>query len=228
MTPPDKDNLTNPGVDENDALLSDVNFGDLGETGTMGSDEGRPLPKKVELDIDDMILDEDEEPPEITEPEPIEEITPEEEPEPAPAKFSRFKLAILAAAALLVLIAVAVPVIIMTTGEKVETEPAKPANPLDNMIQSPFVINFPVADREIIMKMTLAASFPNEVVQQEFQIRQVVIRDLIFRYAQGLGPEMLNDTDYRAQLGTELAQLINETLTQGQVKNVAVLEIVTM
>jgi flagellar basal body-associated protein FliL len=216
------------GGNEDDAFLKDIDFGELGESGAIGLDEGRPLPKKVELDIDDMILEDDEEPPETTEPEPVEEAAPEEEPEPAPAKFSRFKMALLAMAAILVLAAVAVPVIIMTRGDKVETETVKPANPLDNLIQAPFVINFPGDKQDIILKMTVAVSFPNQAVQQEFQTQLVVIRDLIFRYALGAGFDSLNDQASRSILSQELAQLINENMKQGTVKSVDIIEIVTM
>ena len=100
--PDDKTTGASP-KSEDDNLLKDLNIDDV--EGLEGAQlaGGQPLPKKVELDIDDMLLEEDEEeaPPEapevpasapVREPVPEPEAAPSEEAKPPRRKISTVKL----------------------------------------------------------------------------------------------------------------------------------------
>ena len=139
---------------EDDNLLKDLNIDDV--EGLEGAQlaGGQPLPKKVELDIDDMLLEEDEEeaPPEepeapapepVGEPVPEAEAAPSEEEKPPRRKISTTKLILLILAVVLPLTIIIAPIIYIYMDKPVETTQQPAPLPMPEMLElKPFVINY--------------------------------------------------------------------------------------
>jgi flagellar basal body-associated protein FliL len=152
--PEEKSGGNSPSSDDN--LLKDLNIDDV--EGLEGAQlaGGQPLPKKVELDIDDMLLEEDEEeaapeePKEAApapEPEPIPEseaAPSEEEVKPPRRKISTFKLVLLILAFVLPLIIIVAPIIYIYWNQPAETPVQQAPLPVPEMLElKPFIINYP-------------------------------------------------------------------------------------
>jgi flagellar basal body-associated protein FliL len=151
---------TSPGSD-GDNLLKDLNIDDVEGLEDAQIAGGQPLPKKVELDIDDMMLEEDEEeaaPEEskaaapLPEPElpPSPETAPSEaEEKPPRRKISTTKLILLILAFVLPLVIIVAPVIYIFFDKPVETTEPQVPPPVPKMLElKPFIINFPSVTAE--------------------------------------------------------------------------------
>ncbi|MEW5723329.1 MAG: flagellar basal body-associated FliL family protein [Thermodesulfobacteriota bacterium] len=226
--PPEK--KRGPGDDN---LLKDLDLTQVEGLEGVHIEEGRPLPKKVELDVDDLLLEEEAE--EAPKKEPA-AAPPKEEPAPEPEakeeaaaapkpRLSLFKVGLLAAAVLVP--ALVLLLIVLLSGEK----PAPPTPPTaqvagpTSLELKPFVLNFPQGDGEVIMELEVAVYFPDELTRREFEERTLVLRDLIFRYVQGRDPAVLAEPQAGVELSGKLAELINRHLEQGQVHRVKVLRL---
>ena len=106
---PPQDDINNFGNGKNDDE-GGAGFSDAEGLAEAQSEAGRPLPKKVELDIDDMLLEEDIEealeealPPPAPVEEPLPEPVAEPKPEKPARKISRFKLLIIGLSAFFLL-----------------------------------------------------------------------------------------------------------------------------
>jgi flagellar basal body-associated protein FliL len=191
--------------------------------------EERNLPKKVELDIDDLILeDEDveipEEKPEAAPEEPKDEVVEEEEePEEVKSKFSKLKLSLIASAVVIPLAAVTLW-LILGKGEKPEIKP-EPQAVLEKLELLPFIVNLPRQQSELIFKFKMSLSFPTILAKDEFAGQTAAMRDLIYRYLQGREPDLLEDPEAKTLLAEELAGLLNESLKKGRIESLQILEL---
>ena len=233
MADPEKNGSMDSTSSDDDLLLEDVDFGDMKGLEDAAQDSERALPRKVELDIDDMLLEEEEFPEEAeeegaapaeepeAEPETAPAEEPEAEPEAAPGGISRFKLILIAAGGLVVLgIAVIAAFVLLsnnsTDGKSVITGPAK-------VELAPFVINFTGEKEEVIAEFILSVTFPTPEAKAEFESRSVVLRDLVFRYVQGQGAGILDDAEGRKKLLIGLKDIFDQTLKTGPVEQVKIL-----
>ena len=225
----DEDNKFSLGASNSeDALLTDLNLG--GEAmGGAEFDQGRPLPKKVELDIDDMLLEsEEEEPPPPPRPRRPHRKFPNRRRKKRRKRsspgFPKKKLAILMGIAALVLTVIAAPIIYIF-GEKEEktVEEAIPKPP--KLYLKPFIVNFPAKERDRLVKVSLAVEFPNNAVESEFNHDLPVLRDLIFRFIQGQGPAISRPKADMDELIKQITGLLNGLLKAGRVDKVEILEI---
>ena len=212
---------------EDEEIIEDLNLDDSSFTVDNSiAEAGRPLPKKVELDIDDMAFEDDEEEiPEVDqepEIEPVEVQPAEEEPAPPRRRWSRPKILVLIALVLLpLLIGGGVAYKLFFQPEPPPEEPAGP--PSVNL--KPFLINYPGPQKDTIATLTLKIVFPNPVIEEEFNTRSPVVRDLIFRYVQGLGPQALTaGPEARDLMLIDLANIINSTLEPNRILKVDILE----
>ena len=191
------------GLPGEEGLGTDIPAGDHG------------MPKKVELDIDDLSWEDDEEEPEvdsgpIVEPEPEPAPPVEEKEEEPPKKFSMFKLAIIGGATLVVIVALLAGYMFLFQ-DKEEPPPQTAAKP--GMVElRPFVINYPAQDHEIIILLSLALRFPDEATRTAFDARKPLVRDLIFRVVQGYDPNDLTAAGSREKIQEVLGQLVNQEM----------------
>lgn len=199
-------------------------------------EQDRALPKKVELDIDDLILEDetveipDEEPEETTEaPEKEEEeagTETEKKLGEAKPKLSKAKLAIMASAVVIPLIVV-ILWLTLSNGKKTEPDPQPPAA-VEKLELLPFIVNLPRQQNELILKFRMSLSFPTALAKEEFEGRTATMRDLIYRYLQGREPDLLEDPEAKTLLAEELAGLLNESLKQGRIESLQILELSMM
>ncbi|MBF0529459.1 MAG: hypothetical protein HQK55_09340 [Deltaproteobacteria bacterium] len=231
-TPPQKPG-NKPGDSGDEALLQDLKLSDIEEVGGTVAQTGRPLPKKVELDIDDMLLEE--EPPaqikpEPKKPEPVKELTPlpaeeaSEDEEPK-ARISKKKIAIISA---LLIIPLALAILFFLPGKPKPTpvHTKKVATgPVDVVLQ-PFVINFPgqSSGKEPLMYIKFSIFFTTVEGKHEFDAQTVMFRDLIFRFIQGRGPIPFGNSPVRTEMIQSLIVLINEHMKHGQADQLQILE----
>ena len=212
-----------------DDLLRNLNLENVEGLEGIQVESGRPLPKKVELDIDDLLLEEDEveAPPTAAEKQAAEapaaeEAAGEEDKEEAPApRISWFKLAIVASGVLVPLMVLVVVGVIYFRTPAPPVPPPKPAEVGQaNLELLPFVINFPLDKGEMLIEMEMALYFDNPGGQREFESQNLYWRDLIYRYVQGKNPAELKEPVTRDSLSRELVELINAGLKTGQVLRV--------
>ncbi len=208
---------------------------DFDDTSGLEIEEDRALPKKVELDIDDLILededveipdDEPDEEPEASEEEEAAEVEEEEEPDKAKPKFSKAKLAILASALLIPLTA-GILWLTLSDGKKPEPAP-QPQVAVEKLELLPFIVNLPLQQKELILKFRLSVSFQTTMVKAEFEGQTASMRDLIYRYLQGREPELLEDPEAKTLLAEELAGLLNGSLKKGRLESLQILELIMM
>lgn len=208
----------------------DLDLDDVQGLEAAQKEDARPLPKKVELDIDDMLLEEEEDeedelPEELPPPTPVEAPSA---PVPAPApeekpksKISPVKLAVLGA---LVLIPIIVVVMLYVFVLRDDSGTPEGAAAEVNVELKPFVVNFPAEEGrdEVIIRVFLSATFPDEATKNEFDDQRVVVRDLIFRYIQGQEAAKVSNVDSAEELGRNLTSLVNEALKKGRIKSIRV------
>lgn len=173
---------------------------------------GRPLPKKVELDIDELGEPGEEE---EEEPAPL-EAPPEEEAE-VPVRKPLAKLLLLGGGALVVLLALVGLVLFLVSGP--EEAPRQAGGPTTLRLE-PFLVNLTGPGRETVLKLTMAVTFSSPQAQEEFLTRRLALRDLIYRYIQGNGAGDLNQPQAKTALQDGLIRLLNESLRAGGVKQV--------
>lgn len=235
MADEEKNDVFIPPASGDDELLEDLNISDMDGLSDEAAEGGRPLPKKVELDIDDMMLEEeDEEEPEEPEPEPepepeeIEEPAPEPEEEPKKKKgrLSLVKLIILALAVIIPLVAAA-GVYKWYSDKKAAEAQKKQAAPIGPILLElkAFVINYPGAEQDQVVRLTMALTFPTPILAQEFKVNEIKVRNSIYLFLQGQGPEVFNDSETKAQLIDKLKYLINGNLSQGKINKIQLLSI---
>ncbi|MEW6266655.1 MAG: hypothetical protein AB1641_26585 [Thermodesulfobacteriota bacterium] len=214
-----------------DNMLQDLNLADIEGLEGAHLEGGRPLPKKVELDIDDMFLEEEEAAKPEEKPAPPAKEEPEKEAaaelpakpaeEPKP-RSPYLKIGLIAGAALVV--AVLAAGLILSKMKTPPEPPPKAAVPLE-MELSPFVVNHTGREREVIQELKLFVAFSDAQGRLEFENKTLIMRDIIFRFLQGRGPLASNDNKAKSDLGTALTELINRTLKQGQAKQVLILKV---
>ncbi|MDY6851384.1 MAG: flagellar basal body-associated FliL family protein [Thermodesulfobacteriota bacterium] len=228
MAEEDKD-LNEPDFGQDEAeQLEDLDLGEVDSLQDTDTEAGRSLPKKVELDIDDMdfgVEEDKEEEPEEPEEEPKE--TPEQpEPEENEAKaspqYSSYKVAFLAGVALTILAVAAGLLIFFMPSPQ---QPVAVDEHLKIELQ-PFIINFPAPDEDVIIKLTLSLSFPSAGAMDEFTGRRTALRDLVFRFIQGQGPVNSDNPEVKAKLRKGLIGLINESLEKGGVKQLKIVDLI--
>lgn len=183
----------NPESDDDD-LLKDLDAGEINGNGP--ADSSRPLPKKVELDIDDFLEEEiedepppaaEEKPPPPVKEEPKTDKKPVEEPH---KRFSRKKLILLGSSGLVLLAVIAGAVFFLL---KDKEPPPDNTPPPVNMIElKAFLVNFPPPNDAFILKLELSIKFPNQLVLQDFSNNRLIQRDRIYRMVQSLGPTVMN------------------------------------
>ena len=226
--PPDKDDQDSDL--ELAAALGEAGLEDKPGAGQAAGESGRSLPKKVELDIDDMLLREIA-PPEATPPPAVEQIPePIEEkevPAPAPApkkkpKISRKKLLILGGAVLLPLMLTFVAVIWFFFSEE-KPSPEEKAAALPQIVRlAPFIVNYPEARPEIVVRVEISLTFADASAEALFEGRKIPMRDIVFRYLQGRGPAVVRDPQASTALSQGLMRLLEEHFASGAVKNVEI------
>ncbi|MFH1135155.1 MAG: flagellar basal body-associated FliL family protein [Pseudomonadota bacterium] len=221
--PKDVDDLMR---DDEEALLKDLNLDDVDVSSDAQASGGRALPKKVELDIDDLGLDEEEPAaPEKPEPEPLPAPPPlkDEVARPKP-RLSRTKLILFIAAAVLPLLIGGGVAAWYFLREK-EPPPQVEVGP-GQLELLPFIVNFPGSNPERLLELKLAVVFKNQQDQAAFESESNKLRDLIYRFVQGKKPDDLEDSpETKKELSLELAQLINASLKNVTVDRVVVVEI---
>jgi flagellar basal body-associated protein FliL len=180
----------NAGPDDDD-LLKGLDGGLDKEQAS--ADSSRPLPKKVELDIDDFLEEEIEEeppppPPTEEKPAPPPEELPgdEEEPSEKPKRFALPKLILLVSIVLIPLLAITATALYLLRDD--EPPPEEPKTIINTIDLNPFLINFPPPNNLFILKLDLSIKFPNPLILQDFQNNRLIQRDRIYRLVQGLGP----------------------------------------
>jgi flagellar basal body-associated protein FliL len=206
--------------EEDEALLNELDAD--GE-----NDEQSPLPRKVELDIDDMVFeDEEEEEGEEEEAEPEPELDleePEAEPaeeEPKPkGRRSKKKLLFIGLLALVPLLGLGAAAYLFL-GDQSEPEVVQePVTP--SLTLKPFVINYAPREKNVAT-LVLTVTFPSPEIMSEFERQIIVFRDKIYRYAQGMGPGPIDDLDAQQGMMTDLSLLINRTLTKGPIQKLSI------
>ena len=225
--PKDLDDLVS---EDEEALIKDLNLDDIDDMNMKEESDsgGRSLPKKVELDIDDLGLEAEEPeipPDEEPEPEPIPPPPPvEEEAEKPKAKLSKKKL-------FLFLILALIPILVGGGAAgwyfflKEEPPPQIEAGP-GQIEMMPFIVNFPGSDPEKLLELQLTVVFNTKQDESAFKDDKIKLRDLIYRFLQGKKPDDLEDeSDIKKQLGKEIAHLINVSLKTVRVKQVVVVGI---
>ena len=222
---------------DDDLLMEDMDFDDLSGLEEAVQESDRALPRKVELDIDDMLLEEEdipetEEPeekpgeePEAAEEEPEEEpeAEPEEETEEKPGRVSRTKLFLVAGGVLglAVMVAVVAIVLLANNTRKISAVPAGPAT----IELAPFIINFSEEKEEVIAEFILSVTFVTPQAKSDFEKRSVYVRDLIYRYVQGQGPGVLGDVAAKKEMVLGLRQLFDQSLKSGLVTKIKILSL---
>jgi len=184
---------------------------------------GRPLPKKVELDIDDIFAEEGEKPEETPESEPEKETAAVLETEPPPPKYAFYKVVLLGGAGVLVLAGLIALVMWLVP----EIQPAGVRQLIKapvSMELQPFIINYPDEQRDTIIKLRVSLSFSNAQAREEFSGRLLTMRDLLFRYMQGQGPIDPKSQEAKDKLRENLIRLISGTLKKGKIKDLQILE----
>lgn len=183
---------------------------------------GRPLPKKVELDIDDIFTEEEEEEPEKT-PEPEKEAVEVTEAEQPPPKYAFYKVILLSGAGVLFLTGLAVLGLWLVP----DIQPPQMRQLLKGPIQmelQPFIINYPGDQGDVIVKLRLNLSFSNSQAHEEFSGRLLTMRDLMFRYMQGQGAIDPNSQKAKDRLREKLIELISGALEKGKIQDLKILE----
>lgn len=228
MAEEDKD-LNEPDLGQGeDAQLEDLDLGEVDSLQDADTEAGSSLPKKVELDIDDMDLgreeDKEEEPEEPKEEpeETPEQPEPEEDKAKAPPQYSSSKLAFLVGG-VLIIVAVAAGLFILFAPSP--QQPAAVEEPFKIELQ-PFIINFPAPDEDVIIKLTLSLSFTNAGAMDEFTSRRLTLRDLVFRFIQGRGPVNSGSSEVKTKLRKGLTDLINGSLEKGRVKQLKIVDLI--
>ncbi|MBU2548538.1 MAG: flagellar basal body-associated FliL family protein [Proteobacteria bacterium] len=230
MADEEKDLLEEMGIGGGDGPTGEMSLDGMDGLDAAGQEDGRPLPKKVELDIDEMMEvpeeDLEEEAPE-EEPEeeaPVQEEAPEEEP--PPARISRSKLAVLAGGGLLIVLAVASVLIMLLGGGPAPLPIPKVLFGSGSISQlKPFVINVPQADRDVIVTLTLDVTFSDKEAKGEFENRLLVHRDAIFRLLLTRDLPTMDSPKARNELAEELVRLIGGGLSKGRVERVKITEL---
>jgi flagellar basal body-associated protein FliL len=211
-------------------FFDDINFDDVGGLEDAQAESG-VLPKKVELDIDDMYLEEDEGEEEAA-PAAREEAPAEKPPPPAEApaeKAPRKKRPLLA-----IVLAVVLPfvLVIVPVGYYILREAPSPEQPPPQVelgpgqVQlDPFLINFPSREKEALVRLSLLIGFQSPQDPGSLDEKTVIMRDLIYRYVQSLDPAGLDSDEARARLAADLVAVLNSTPESGGVEEVVVLEL---
>lgn len=222
-------NLNEPDFGQGkDEQLEDLDLGEVDSLQDADTEAGRPLPKKVELDIDDMDLgveEDKEEEPEEPEEEPKEtpkQPEPEEGEAKAPPQYSSSKMAFLAGGVLIILaVAAGLLMLFMPPPQ----QPVAAGEHLKIELQ-PFIINFPAPDEDVIIKLTLSLSFPSTGAMDEFTSRRPALRDLVFRFIQGRGLVNSDSPEVKTKLRKGLTDLINGSLEKGGVKQLKIVDLI--
>ncbi|MDR1922383.1 MAG: hypothetical protein LBS31_11695 [Candidatus Adiutrix sp.] len=190
--------------------------------------EEAPKAKKVELDIEGIFLGSA-----APAPPPVEEQSPPPPPrpevppaprEPEVRKIAKTKMLILiipAAVALLGLILGAYKIFFSRPPEAplapekplvIETR-APPREPAPGEIQvGPFYINFPGRRSDIVAEMFVVIYYEDAPDRFFIENELTVIRDIIYRATQGLGAEVIADSQLQKRLRQELTEKSNAAL----------------
>ncbi len=222
QTPTGMDSL----IDE-EGVLKEFDLGEMAGVESAGLEDGRPLPKKVELDIDDMLLGEEEEEPEPS-PDEKDEAAAEaaaaaaqEDIEKVPARISRKKLAILAGAALLLIITLGAAVIWMLPSDK-PLPPEETAAGLNSVEMEPFLIDIPANNSSVLMQFKITVAFSTPQEKSFVEAGTPLLRDAIFRFVQSqanLNPE---DSIALDKLQNDLTMLLRNTAREYGIKSVRI------
>lgn len=206
-----------------DAQLEDLDLGEVDSLQDADTEAGRSLPKKVELDIDDMDLggEEDKEKEPEEEPEETPE-QPEPEEEEAPPQYSSSKVTFLLGG-VLIIVAVAAGLLILFAPSPQEPTAVEERFKIE---LQPFIINFPAPDEDVIIKLTLSLSFTSAGAMDEFTSRRPALRDLVFRFIQGRSPVNSDSPEVKTKLRKGLTDLINGSLEKGGVKQLKIVDLI--
>ena len=79
----------------------------------------------------------------------------------------------------------------------------------------PFLVNIPDGDRDIIVKVVLSVDFPTKDLLQDYEAHSVPLRDLIYRFIQGQGPDLQSNPEIKTVLSRTITDIINRILTRG-------------
>jgi flagellar basal body-associated protein FliL len=193
--------------------------------------EEAPNAKKVELDIEGIFLDSAapaEPPPAEEPPAPASAPAPPEVPpapkEPEVRKIAKTKMLILVVPAVVVLLGLIFglyklffsgPPEAPLTPEKplvIETR-APPREPTPGEIQlGPFYINFPGRRNDIMAEMFVVIYYEDAPDRFFIENELTVIRDIVYRVTQGLGAEVIADSQLQKRLRQELMEKANAAL----------------
>ena len=195
--------------------------------------ESGALPKKVELDIDDLYLEEDEEEeaaaPAKEEGPPKEEARVEAEAPPkeeAPAKKKRSPLVVSLALAVPLLLAATGALVLLLPEKEVAPPPVEQVELGPGQIQlAPFLINYPSGKKDSLIKLNVVVNFTKPQTEESLPPKVVVIRDLIYRYVQSLDPAVFSEQGAQDKLSAELTAIMNSQPDTGGVKEVVVLQL---
>lgn len=212
-----------------DNMLQDLNLDGIEGLEGVQSEIGGSIPRKVELDIDDMILEEefeDEEPGEVETPSEPEVELPEE-PEETPEKPPRTKKKLSLVKLLIIGVAILIPLIGLTVGGMYyfssEPEPVPQGTSFDpNMSLLPFIINYPKPNDADVMLLEMTITFPNQSARLEFEENMITYRDMIYRFIQGRGPLDLENPDIKKAMAEALVELVNGTIVSGEIKKIQI------
>lgn len=213
-----------------DSFLKDLDASNVAALEENGLENGRPLPKKVELDIDDLMFGEDEdeaeeteEPAEAGEQETVEEAPPPSEEPPRRVKYDVKKLTVLASAGLLG-IGLLIGVGLWLRPTEGPPPPVRNVQPAARAIAlEPFIINFPTPQgADVIITLTVSLVLSPGASPSQVASQTTVLRDMIFRYVQGQGPFDPSDQPTKERLGQELGGLIRNHIKAGVVERVEI------
>lgn len=226
--------------DEDDFLGGDLAGGLEEEDGA--EEPSRQLPRKVELDIEELPDMEEDEPA----PPPAKEEEEEEDEEPAspqaaPAKKkSPLKLLLvfgLPLAALLTAGALALFFFMKTPEqtapgeqEAAQGETAAAPQPARALLVKlhPFVVSQRIGGQDMVLRVSMAINFNNLKAEEEFRLKRTMNRDLIYRFLESQDLRGLNTNESITQLQDKLKSLINSSLTKGYIDKVFFQELVML
>lgn len=194
----------------------------------LGDDADRPMPRKVELDIEELAEDIIVEQPAAVE----EEIDPieddyEDEEEDLEVKASPLKLIafILAGVGVLAVIVIGIVFFINYNQAlkdiRIKREALTSEKAL-NINMQPFVLNYQDQGQERLIRVVIRLSFTNSMATLEFKEQQTLLRDLIFRFLQGGEPEYLENKDNTVDLEIKLSEIVNSFLIQGKLARLSI------
>jgi len=198
-------------------------------------DEARDSAAKVELDIEEFTSAEEEAPAEgeiSDEPDDANEPTRENRRTGLKKDIDRRRLrsGLLLMAVSIGLAVCLIPVIVMLVSKNMTGSDQKKSPTEQSLVvnMDPFVVNFTEKGRDKILKLVMALTFSNLEAKSEFTVKQVLVRDIVYRYLLVQENDKISDKDTILLLQEQIVDLINSYLEEGKIEEVLFQELLIM